>query len=245
MKVWFFLSVLIFMVMEPVSAQHEVTGIWLSNNGTYMSFVNGLVQVGPDVYSYSIAGNKLTMVDQNGASLVYKYRVQGNQMFLVLSGVGTYVLSRIERPVNGAAGNVQAGYGNTTGNAAAGYGNNTGYGAGNASASAANRYLYGSFCSYSSSGYNTAGSYSTTQHVYFDGKGHYRYGSESSYSGNAGGYYGGGGGYSGTYVVQSNRVVLTEADGTQYVATIYVRQNSGEITELKYGDTLFAKALCE
>ena len=99
--------------------------------------------------------------------------------------------------------------------------------------------LYGTFCSYSSSGYSSSSSYSSSEQVSFDGKGHYQYGSESSYSG------GGDGGYNGTYRLQGNKVILTSSDGEVFVAYIYYVQSSGEITELKYDGTVYAKSLCD
>ncbi len=105
--------------------------------------------------------------------------------------------------------------------------------------------LYGTFCSYSSSGYSSSSVYSTTEHVIFDGKGHYQYGSESSYSGGGDGYYGGNGGYTGTYRIQGNKVILTSSYGEVFVAYIHFVQSSGEITELSYDGTLYAKSLCE
>ena len=113
------------------------------------------------------------------------------------------------------------------------------------SATAQNSKLYGTFCSYSSSGYSSSSSYSSSEHVSFDGKGHYQYSSESSYSGGGDGYYGGDGGYSGTYRVNGNKVILTSSDGEVFVAYVHYVLSNGVITELKYDGTLYAKALCD
>ncbi|NOZ33798.1 MAG: hypothetical protein GXO80_00685 [Chlorobi bacterium] len=105
--------------------------------------------------------------------------------------------------------------------------------------------LYGTFCSYSSSGYGSSSSYSSSEHITFDGKGHYQYNTESSYSGGGNGYYGGNGGYGGTYRVKGNKVIITSSDGEVFVAYVYYVQSSGEITELKYDGTMYAKSLCD
>lgn len=110
---------------------------------------------------------------------------------------------------------------------------------------AQNSRLYGTFCSYSSSGYSSSSIYSSSEHVTFDGKGHYQYGSSSSYSGGGDGYYGGSGGYNGTYRVNGSKVILTSSDGEVFVAYIHYQLSNGVITELKYDGTIYAKALCD
>jgi len=110
---------------------------------------------------------------------------------------------------------------------------------------AQNLKLYGTFCSYSSSGYSSSSSYSSSEHVSFDGKGHYRYSSNSSYSGDSGGYYGDDGGSGGTYRLQGKKVILTSSDGEVFVAYVHFVKSNGVITELKYSGTLYAKALCD
>jgi len=108
---------------------------------------------------------------------------------------------------------------------------------------AQNYKLYGTFCSYSSSGYGSS-SYSTSEHVYFDGKGHYQYGSNSSYSGGGDGYYGKGDVYAGTYRIQGKKVILTSSYGEVFIAYVYFTQSNGQVTELSYDGTLFGKSLC-
>ena len=225
------LTLLFILTHFVLQAQNKkLMGIWYATNGTKMIFdPNGTVKVANDIYAYKVQGNQLGMFNQAGQSIIYTYAIKHGKLYLYLPGTGTYVLTRKKTAKTYSTQQGQA--------------QRTGYGGGN---SALNRRLYGSFCSYSSSGYGGSSSYSTTQKVTFDGQGHYSYGSESSYSGGGDGYSGGDGGYSGTYVVKNNRVViLTATDGSQYQVEIYFVQQSGEITELKYNGTVYGKSLCD
>ena len=209
--------------VERQDSGSELFGSWKANNGAITSFDKQYMTIAGDRFRYSVDGNIITVYDRANNTMTYKYQLKGDNLYLYVEGVGTYVLTKVGKQVAANSGNAAPKRGNT----------------------AANARLYGTFCNYSSSGYSGSTSYSTTRHVSFDGKGHYSYGSESAYSGNGDGYVGGSGGYSGTYNVQGNRVILTENDGSQYEAIIYFVQDSGEITELKYGEKVFAKALCE
>ena len=211
-----------------IAAQkNAVLGKWQASNGTIMNFTGNKVSVAGDTYTYEIEGAYLSMYNQQGDVLTYTYQVKGNQLYLYLQGAGTYILKRV-----GSATTTSTSRRNTY---------NT-----NRTSSAGAERLYGSFCSYSSSGYSGSSSYSTTRRVTFDGRGHYTYGSQSSYSGNGDGYNGGNGGYSGTYRVVGNKgVILTASDGSQYRVAIYFVQDSGEITELKYDGAVYAKSLCD
>ncbi len=211
------------------SPQSELIGNWQATNGAITSFDQQNMTIAGSPYRYSVQGNIITVFDQANNTMTYKYQVKANQLYLYVEGTGTYVLTKVAN-------------GQQTANANQGYGRTQAQGSGN---TAANTKLYGTFCSYSSSGYSSSSSYSTTEHVSFDGKGHYRYGSESSYSGNGDGYAGGDGGYSGTYNVQGNTILLTASDGSQYKVTVFFVQDSGEITEVKYDGTVYAKSLCD
>jgi hypothetical protein len=197
-------------------------GSWQSTNGTITSFTDKAMIIGNFSYRYTINQNNIKLFDGNGNSMSYKFQVDGNTLYLVEQGAGTYMLTKVNAQQPTKRGNAQQG---------------------NVNASAGR--LYGTFCSYSSSGYSGSSSYSTTQRVSFDGRGHYSYGSESSYSGGGDGYSGGSGGYSGTYTINGNQsVVLTATDGSKYQVQIFFVQDSGEITELKYDGTVYAKSLC-
>jgi len=110
-----------------------------------------------------------------------------------------------------------------------------------------NGNLYGSFCHWSgSSGVYSSSSYSSTDRISFDGKGNFIYGTETSFSSDAGLYSNDdNNSQRGTYSVKGNNIYVTFTDGSKYTLQVYVQQNSGEITEIKYGEKVYAKQLCE
>ena len=111
----------------------------------------------------------------------------------------------------------------------------------------ANANLYGSFCHWSgSSGVYSSSSYSTTDRITFDGKGNFAYGSETSFSSDAGIYANDNNNTQrGTYMVKGNSISLTFTDGSSYTFQVFIQQDWGEITEIKYGEKVYAKQLCE
>ena len=105
--------------------------------------------------------------------------------------------------------------------------------------------LKGALCSWSGSS-NSSSSYSSTQKIVFDGQGSFQFGSESSFSGNAGIAYSGNPNVkTGTYSIGESIVTLHFQDGDTYQVKINMRQDNGMITELMYNGTLYAKGLCE
>ncbi|HMX43934.1 MAG TPA: hypothetical protein PKB12_09480 [Elusimicrobiota bacterium] len=109
--------------------------------------------------------------------------------------------------------------------------------------------VQGSFCSYSGSS-NYSGSYSSSRKAFFDGRGRFATGGESSfnttlYDGGTAGGASSNAGPGGRYRVQGNKVFLTLSDGTTGVATVNMRQSDGSVSELMYEGTLYAKGLCE
>jgi len=105
--------------------------------------------------------------------------------------------------------------------------------------------LQGKLCCWSGSS-TSSSSYSSTKWAYFDGQGNFQYGSESSFSSDAGNAWGNdGSGERGTYRISGDTVYLSYPDGSSDTATVHFRQDDGRITELKYGDDHYAKALCE
>ena len=105
--------------------------------------------------------------------------------------------------------------------------------------------LRGSLCSWSGSS-NSSSSYSTSQKIVFDGQGHFQFGSESSFSGDAGLAYSGNPNIKrGNYSVGKNTVTLYYQDGDKYEFQIKIREDNGMITTLEYNGRLYAKVLCE
>jgi hypothetical protein len=108
-----------------------------------------------------------------------------------------------------------------------------------------NWQLKGALCSWSGSS-NSSSSYSRTQKIVFDGQANFQFGTESSFSSDAGIAYGGNPNVkTGTYVVSDNMVTLYFQDGDTYRVQINMRQDNSTITELMYNGTLYAKGLCE
>ena len=224
-----FLSIILLISLQNIPAQKKkLYGSWQASNGTITSFTPTKMTMAGSSYPYKVIGNIIRVSDGAGHTLDYKYQIKGNQLYLYVEGYGTYILQKTGGSQTVGYNNRAVSRTNTRGNPAD------------------NARLYGSFCSYSSSGYSGSSSYSTTQKVTFDGQGHYTYGSQSSYSGGGDGYYGGDGGYTGTYQVVGNKgVILTASDGSQYRVSIYFVQDSGEITELKYDGVVYGKSLCD
>ena len=107
-------------------------------------------------------------------------------------------------------------------------------------------YLLGTLCEYgSSSSYSTNSSYSHTNWVYFDGNGNFKYGSQYYYSGDDALASGDNATETGTYQISSNQVILNFNDGTVVKLQINIKQDDGKITELMYGNKLYASGLCE
>jgi len=107
--------------------------------------------------------------------------------------------------------------------------------------------LQGTVCSYSGQTDSSANtSYSSTDWASFDGRGGFKYGSDSSFSSDAGLYYGGDGdsGNSGTYRIQGDKIQLTFSDGSSDTAYVHYRQDDGSITEVKYEGKLYGASLC-
>lgn len=105
--------------------------------------------------------------------------------------------------------------------------------------------LRGALCSWSGSS-NDYSSYSRTQKIVFDGQGNFQFGTESSFSGDAGMAYSGNPNVqTGTYSIGDRTVTLRFQDGNVYEVGINMRQDNGMITELMYNGTLYATGLCQ
>ena len=108
-------------------------------------------------------------------------------------------------------------------------------------------FIIGPLCSWSGSSSSYSGSsYSSSKRIYFSQGNHFSLSSESSFSSTAGNYYNQGADpqSSGTYTIEGNSVIFRFYNGNSTRMSINIRQNSGEITELMFGQKLFAKSLC-
>ncbi len=202
----------------------KLTGTWVYKTSDY-NFVlkildnNQLIFDG-ETSSYKLVPNAIRVFDEYGGAFDYQYTLKDGKLSVTFPDGYQYVFLKQElAPAS-------------TENAA--------------SASTFNN-LYGNFCHYSGSS-GMSSSYSTTKSLYFDGKGNFSYGSESAYSGDNGIYAnssGNGRKFSGTYKVSGKIITLNFFDGYNYELKISFIQQSGEITEVDYDGTVYAKALCE
>ncbi len=106
--------------------------------------------------------------------------------------------------------------------------------------------LQGYYCTWAGSSDSVSG-YSRSGWVQFDGQGKFTYGSEATFSSDAGIAYGGegGGANGGTYQVSGNNIQLNYNEGGSDIATVYNQAGDGTITELMYNSDLYAPELCE
>lgn len=106
--------------------------------------------------------------------------------------------------------------------------------------------LSGRLCKYSGSSSSYSGSsYSSLSTAEFDGRGHLVYGSESSFSSQAGSGYGSRGGTRGTYRINGDKVFIQLEDGSATTARVNFRLNDGRITELVVDGKIWGAGLCE
>ena len=105
--------------------------------------------------------------------------------------------------------------------------------------------LQGSYCYWSGSS-GSYSSYSRTEKISFDGNGNFIYGSEGSFSSDAGMAYSGDPNKDrGTYRIESGIVYLRFPSGETITVEIALRENDGRITALKYQGKLYSPSLCE
>jgi hypothetical protein len=106
--------------------------------------------------------------------------------------------------------------------------------------------LYGKLCFYSGSS-SSYSSYSRMEYIYFDGKGRFQFWKESSFSSDAGLAYGSDQdpNYVGSYRINGDVVTMTFDSGQTNTLKVNMRQNSDRITELMYGQKLYATGLCQ
>jgi len=195
----------------------ELKGRWRSEDGT--SSLN-IVSKSRLVYNGQELScridAKVIYVADDGEIVAYPYRFEGKRLLIAFPQGYTVRFRRIE-----------------------------GRQAPTTASSSQNALLAGTFCTYSgSSGGGT--SYSSNPWVRFDGRNRFSYGTNAYYSGGGDAYATeGGADGGGTYEVRGNSIVLHFSDGTRGMASVHFRQNSGRITEVKYGSAVYAPQLCE
>jgi frataxin-like iron-binding protein CyaY len=201
----------------------KLTGTWvykMSDNNVVLKILenNQLVFDG-ETSLYMLVPNAIRVFDEYGGAFDYQYTLNDGELSVTFPDGNQYVFTKQKA---GSVSKMNTNSGGTFKN------------------------LYGNFCHYSSSS-GLSSSYSTTQSLYFDGKGNFAYDSEGSYSGDNGIYSSGGNGrkFSGTYKVKGKIVTLNFFDGYNYDLKVYFVQQSGEITEIDYDGTVYAKSLCE
>jgi hypothetical protein len=182
-------------------------------------------------FSYVLLSpNILRLQDQRGNS-DYQYTFSGNNLTLTYQDGSTFFCTR-------------GGGGGALGSR----GNQNSMPQPQAQQSSGNEWqLQGTLCNWSgsSSSYGSS-SYSSTRMISFDGRGHWNFGSESSFSGSAGMAYGGQGNEnSGTYRIQGNQIYYSTSSGERGVAQVYFRQDNGRITEIKVDGAVYATSLCD
>lgn len=204
--------------------KQKLTGTWVYKTPDYNVVLkilenNQLIFDG-ETSKYMLVPNAIRVFDEYGMAFDYRYTLNEGKLSVTFPDGMQYVFTR-QKAKPGTEMNT-------------GSGNNVGK-------------LIGSFCHYSSSS-GMSSSYSTTKSLFFDGKGNFSYGSESAYSGDNGIYANPAGNernFSGTYKVIGNKITLNFFDGYNYDLKISFIQQSGEITEIEYDGTVYAKSLCD
>lgn len=169
--------------------------------------------------SYVLINNALRVKDGDGYLFDYQYVLQGDQLLLTFPDGYQYPFQKAKDSPPPDR--------NTT------------------SASSSTQALYGKLCSFSSSS-GGGSSYSSTRTFYFDGKGKYGYSTDNSYSGSNGGYYSNDpNAITGEYKVEGNTLTLYIDGSIAQTLEVNMVQTSGEITELRMGQTYYGKNICE
>ena len=223
---------------QPVA----IVGNWVSSDGSVrlqiVSDTKLLYNGQP--FKCRIDGSTIYVADQ-GQMVPYPYRVSGD--YLELTYPEGYAVLFVKEGAAAAAGGApqQAypGQGYPQRGYPQGGGSRQQYGG------AENALLQGRYCSYSSSGGYGSSSYSSSNWAAFDGRGNFTYGSGGYYSGGGDLYGSEGADGRGTYEVRGNTIVLRYPDGSSDQAFVFYRGAGGRITEVNYGDTLYAPQLCE
>jgi hypothetical protein len=169
--------------------------------------------------NYVVMDKAIRVTDEYGYYFDYLYVLQNDQLLLTFPDGYQYPFERVKDAPS--SGQTVTGAGGST------------------------QALYGNLCSYSGSS-GGGSSYSTTRTLYFDGKGRFSYSSARSYSDNNAGLYANDpNALNGRYEVNGKTLSLFYDSGNTETIEVYMVQNSGEITELRAGQTLYGKGLCD
>lgn len=202
--------------------QNQLLGKWVynSNQGNIVLSVNSAnsLTYNGEQLTYYIANNSF-MVNNGYGVMPYPFKLNGDKLTITFPEGYSLTFNRS----NNSTANSQQGYG---GNGSSGQ-------------------LYGRLCYYSSSSDSYSG-YSRTEYIYFDGAGRFQFYNEASFSSGSGMAYGGDQTpETGSYTINGDNVTLTMDAGGSYTFRVNMRQNSGQITELMYGQKLYATGLCQ
>ncbi len=215
--VFFFQVSSVLVLGQGGTQKKQLVGTWQYQNTILKIMDNNQLVYDGETSNYSLISNAIRVYDDYGSYFDYVYTISQEKLSITFPDGNQYVFSKAKK---------MTGQGKTSGTIPAG--------------------LYGNFCNYSGSSGGSS-SYSSTRSLYFDGKGHFIYGTETSFSGNAGNYLNNSDSSpseNGSYSVSGNTIILSANDGSTYQLKITIVQNSGEITEVVYNQMTFAKALC-
>ena len=203
------------------SSSTSVLGSWVyqvknaNETATQLVFEQDRVLIDGQPFDYTISADTIRIGQDS-----YYYTLQGDDLVLTHTDGTSFQFRRTQS--SGSPGVATGGAGST--------GNEW--------------MLQGNFCTWGGSS-GGGSSYSSTTWAQFDGQGRFTYGSESSFSGDSGLAYGGSGTKTGTYRIVGDQIQLSFSDGSTDVAYVYNRGSDGRITELYYGNDLYAPELCE
>jgi hypothetical protein len=225
-----FLTVLVLSgIPAALSGQGGLTGTWLfsSYEGEMKMQIDAkTLTIDDESYSYRLQDNVI-MIDEGYAITSYPFLLEDDQLALQFPD-GTWIL-----------------FTRVSGSVPAGQDLQRQAMEKQPTAQGLVWQLNGVLCSWSGSS-NDYSSYSRTRRLAFDGQGNFQFGSEASFSSDAGLAYSGDPNVErGTYTVNETNVTLYYPSGEKYIFEINIRQDNGMITELMYGETLYASGLCE
>jgi len=200
---------------------------------------DGTADIGGNQFRWQIVPGQILRLQDGTGFNDYSYELAGERLTMRYTDGSAFACVRTTGLPQGAAPNYGGGA-----QANQGYGANPQQGAGQADANS--RQLRGTFCHWGgSSNYSSGSSYSHTERITFDGRGHWAFGSEASFSSGAGNYANGGGtDDSGTYRIRGNQIQYQTGAGEVGVAQVKMQGNDGSITEILVDGELYSPSLC-